>query len=134
MRAIKLRGKKIGSDKWLFFDITHHLSDDSGVQPDFLQYQLDTKTIGQFTGFYDYNGKEIYEGDIMPYHFNEKIKGIVKFGSYRNPGDDIHSSHIGFYLEFEDERAKAFRKDLGFWIKITFVEGNIHETPELLNQ
>lgn len=87
----------------------------------------------QFTGLTDKNGKEIYEGDVMPYHFNEDIKGVVNFGSYSNPTDDRHANHIGFYLEFQDEfNNNIFRHDLGYWIKTTFVEGNIYENPELL--
>lgn len=89
--------------------------------------------VMQYTGLKDKNGKEIYEGDIMPYHFNEKVKGIIKFGSYTNPCDDKHISHIGFYLEFTNERERElYRKDLGYWIKTTYVEGNIYENPELL--
>lgn len=69
MRTIKFRAKRMGFDKWLYFDMSHHLTDDSGVPPDFLQYQLDLKTVGQFTGLLDNNGKEIYEGDIIQYHY-----------------------------------------------------------------
>jgi uncharacterized phage protein (TIGR01671 family) len=83
----------------------------------------------QYTGLKDKNEKEIYEGDIMPYHFDENKKGIVKFGPYRNPCDDKHALHIGFYLEFNDE---VLRKDLGYWIKTTFIKGNVYENPELL--
>lgn len=93
----------------------------------------DDYILMQFTGLVDKNGKEIYEGDIIPYHFNENVKVVVKYGSYSNPCDDKHASHIGFYLEFQDEREKnMFRKDLGYWIKTTFVEGNIYENRELL--
>jgi len=60
---IKFRGKRIGFDKWLYFDMTHHLSDDSGVPPDFLQYQLDVKTVGQLWN--PSIGLEFYTGDLF---------------------------------------------------------------------
>ena len=87
----------------------------------------------QFTGIKDKNGKEIYEDDIIPYHFNNEVKGTVKYGEYRNPCDDEHANHIGFYLEFNNENAnKVYRKDLGYWLKTSHKEGNIFENPELL--
>lgn len=100
-----------------------------------IKVAISEDVLMQYTGLKDKNGKEIYEGDIIPYHFNEKVKGIVKFGSYTNPCDDRHASHVGFYLEFQDEsKNNILRHDLGYWIKTTFVEGNIYENPELLKQ
>lgn len=80
------------------------------------------------TGVKDKNGIAVYEGDLIPYHFNEDAKGIVKYGEYRNPCDDIHASHIGFYVEFKEENYKnTMRKDLGYWLKVSSVCGNIYK-------
>ena len=86
----------------------------------------------QYTGLDDKNGKEIYEGDIIPYHFNHKTLGVVKYGEYHNPFDsDNHGGHIGFYLEW-NEKSSLLRVDLGYWIKVSEVIGNICKYPELL--
>lgn len=85
--------------------------------------------VMEYTGLMDRNDKDVYEGDLIPYHFNEDIKGIVKYGEYRNPCEDEQVSHRGFYVYWEDDRYKnSMRKDLGYWLRYSFVDGNIYET------
>ena len=85
----------------------------------------------QSTGAIGKKRKEIFEGDIFSYHFDEKKVGIVKYGEYRNTmGDDSHGGHIGFYVDWNDDN--YLRKDLAYWVKVSEVIGNIYQNSKLL--
>ena len=89
---------------------------------------LEEYEINQYTGLKDANNVDVYEGDLIPYHFNEDVKGVVRYGEYKNPFDDEHANHIGFYVDVREQKYKnLLRKDLGFWLKISCVCGNIYE-------
>lgn len=94
---------------------------------------VDPETICMFTGRCDKNGKRIWENDIIKYHFGE-IYAPIKYGCYQNCFDAQKTEHVGFYVDWTDD--KCLRKDLGYWIDMVYAMpvGNIFDNPELLQE
>lgn len=126
MRTIKFRGKVVlghASNQWKEGDlIQYHMQEDQQVYNANIRnscgivYAINPKTLGQFTGLYDKNGKEIWEGDIIKWkdgHGKETID-YVKFTK------GVFMLH---YINFSI-----------FYYPETEIIGNIHENPELLEQ
>lgn len=137
-REIKFRAKvKFGAmeGQWL-------ISSSLSIRGERLQlhdgnewWECDLKTLGQFTGLYDKNGREIYEGDIAKWPFESTQtkdilpgKGFIKF----------HPSYlrwdIGELYEFNQniKGTKALLSDVNKCVEII---GNIHlENPKLLTK
>lgn len=126
MRTIKFRGKSIVTGEWLFGNLFQF-----GIQPpanvpcictcvptwkDAIDiYNVDENTIGQFTGLFDRNGKEIYEGDIVQHEENGKCYAIA----YDHHEFCFDTNSDGFrFLNRED---------------LLEVVGNIFDNKELLS-
>lgn len=141
MRTIKFRGKASrNKDMWLYGDLVkinnsyhilgkddmiedgHHIKQDSDIPT-----WVDEKTIGQFTGLLDKNGKEIYEGDILKvyYYGKSKVFGFVRFDDAR------------FYIDDEflrnELKVKAPMTELFSHYQFEVI-GNIHDNPELIKE
>ena len=152
-REILFRGKRVDNGEW----VEGYLFDDGYQKPEHVfvggliidEYEwtacdewdingigfcdVEPNTVCQYTGLTGKNGKKIWEGDIIKYHFGEAY-APVKFGEYQNCFDSTSTCHVGFYVDWDKNH--NFRKDLGYWIKLVDAEvvGNIFDNPELLEE
>ena len=122
MREIKFRGKDIKNNKWRYGDFIRYSEVKSTIIENLLDteewYDVDSKTIGQYTGLKDKNGKEIYEGDIVKIIYKEKDIGKVIY------------EHNGFTIDVMNMNRTYGR--VSFVNNFMEVIGNIHDNPELL--
>ena len=128
MRTIKFRGRRTSDRKWIYGDLKKlepfgffiH-----GYDGEFcLNFGVDTETVGQFTGLYDKNGNEIYEGDILQFG---NIPGDVCEVKWN---ETLCAFGVRFYCENEFDK-----RTLGEWLKREIyvrIIGNIHDNPEIL--
>jgi len=132
MRPIKFRGKsKQGT--WFYGDLVRNFCFEPqgdiiacAIISDNDYVQVIPETVGQSTGLHDKNGKEIYEGDIL------KIKHCEQ--------------PYGGEVYYDGELARFAIKDKNCFRPLVFIGtplnkeniyeiiGNIHTTPELLEQ
>lgn len=96
--------------------------------------EVDEKTLGQFTGLLDKNGKEIYEGDIIMVCNSDNYTGYLRFKNYEVVFDCgafkiVHEMYEGQVSVFEtlDVYINPVSGD-----KHMEIIGNIYENPDLL--
>lgn len=149
-RIIKFRGKRCSDDEWVYgqyaeanrgWTIKGHFREphkswiicsalsNGGFFNLMGRYAVKDDTVCQFTGLYDKNGKEIYEGDIL-----------------RTP-ETVFNKEMDVIVEFEDGYFMA-RLIAGHWrvgikrfiegysghkgLNVLEVVGNKYDNPELL--
>ena len=133
MREIEFRGKSQNSGRWVCGDLILqkyksrqgiHIYEKSNYGYQFVR--VNKKTLGQYTGRTDKNGKKIFEGDIVD---NNGTLGIVKWFN-ELVYDTYGSCHSGFYCYEWLLYGKELNWHNGF--DECEVIGNIYDNPELL--
>lgn len=134
MRQIKFRAKCRFPDEWVYGSL---MSWKDGRNSLYI-YQEDTgywimirhispDTIGQFTGLFDKNGREIYEGDIINIHDSHETCGIVEYrinaAAFVLCRDKVKNRHKGDGIDYQLYAGRQKRYE---------IIGNIHDNPELL--
>lgn len=137
-RVIRFRGKSKHEDVWLYgwlmqatdwsIAMIQEFEGKRGEDGD-LCAEVIPKTVGQFTGLCDCDGKEIYEGDIVEFTYKklneygsafsttQKVIGEIATDEYGN--HYISSYNLAYHISnIIDGKAKVI--------------GNIFDTPELL--
>lgn len=133
VREIKFRGKRIDTGEWVYGDLLHNVDcikireKETDIHSVAKSYIVVPKTVGQFTGLKDKNGKEIYEGDII--NMLNNFKAVVHNGEHHAycPVDDTWMKSIGFYVRSR----KLPGMPLGPTEEYAEIIGNIHDNPKL---
>lgn len=125
MREILFRGKRVaGGKEWIYGNVNYYpninrwfirLHPAMNVMQT-LEDEVSAKTVGQFTGLLDKNGKKIFEGDIVKHRSYYSGNFIISVVTYTE----------GYFLAMADNNSGFNLSD-----KLEVI-GNIHDNPELL--
>lgn len=136
MRDILFRGKQVDNGEWVYGSFIPALCEllygdkpygfikpFGKTRKERLMVEVDRKTVGQYTGLTDKNGRKIFEGDIA--------KGNSEYFAYSHPHGIIVYDSGEFLIAFD--KALEDVENLGAWANDIEVIGNIYDNPELLN-
>ncbi|MFK2157861.1 YopX family protein [Bacteroides fragilis] len=143
-RTIKFRGKTVNDNKWVYGDLFHiaggyiiyhgsqkdcEITTGKHVAVELLHDEISVvvpETVGQFTGLFDKNGKEIYGGDIV------QLDYITTIGKHRiGLSFEVKwCTQEGCWVGWDGFVENALQQTC----KMFVVKGNIYDNPELMKE
>lgn len=131
MRTIKFRGFNRKNNEWLHgFYLQNRgahfvCPDEFATNKSWEDYEVDSDTVGQFTGLHDKDGKEIYEGDVVTCHHGGNYRIAYCCGEWQLiASDDTWLSLVEY-----DPNVSISNK-----LNSLEVIGNIHDNLELIGK
>lgn len=123
MREIKFRGYSEDLDKWVYGDLLQYRVLPIIFDEECEQHECFHSSIGQSTGLFDKNGKEIYEGDIITTDL-ERPYLIVEYrnGAFMLNCNDGLEDYYDIFFGTSEEPKEVY--------KYGEVIGNIHDWSE----
>lgn len=139
MREILFKAKRIDNGKWIegyyaecngkpFIGINIFICDDIFevfCTPVIRWFKVDPKTLCQFTGLCDKNGKRIWENDILMAHLDESYPEDVTY-------ETVEWNFAGWVGNETDSTDRKYLDE--FDLEYFEVVGNIFDNPELLQE
>lgn len=131
MREILFRGKSIEDNKWVYGDLIREKKSFGKICTRIYRttnngwelIDVDSETVGQYTGLNDKNGNKIFEGDIVdfPDRSDSESYGVVEY--------DTNETEFGIVYDsiYEGLGRQYHSRDIE-------VIGNIFDNPELLEE
>lgn len=125
MRTIKFRGRDRWNGVWYYGSLfVKEISGRTHIFATAIEcYEVAPETVGQFSGLYDCDGKEIFEGDILKWSNGRMY--VVKFwdGMFYASVEECNEGILGGFplhalTEYENEKCE--------------IVGNIYDNTELL--
>ena len=134
MRGILFRGKRKDNGEWVYGWYAPLVCNDRTEIPSIIDFigidwRVEPKTIGQFTGRWDEDCNKIFEGDILEVSYDDGTAYATEVRAYGSTlcvdieGEDYDFTAIDFAIDIWKDNCCECK-----------VIGNVFDNPELLEE